>query len=320
MTATPQGIHHVTAIAGDAQRNLDFYSGLLGLRLVKRTVNFDDPGTYHLYYGDGEGHPGTIMTFFPWKGALRGALGVGQTGTTAFSVPEGSLGFWLERLGAAGVPVEDPKIRFDEEVIVFADPDGLRLELVADRDAADRPSWQSGPVASQHAIRSFYGVSLIESSLEATADLLTSRMGFEKTHSEGARHRFEAANREPASRLDVLVLPNEGFGQMGVGSVHHVAFRIAGDKQQDRWRQEALEAGLQVTGTRDRTYFRSIYFREPGGVLFEIATDPPGFSVDETLAGLGSSLKLPGWLEPQRAAIERTLPPLHLPTGEAVSS
>jgi glyoxalase family protein len=320
MTHTPNGIHHVTAITGDAQKNLDFYTGLLGLRLVKRTVNFDDPGTYHLYYGDEAGHPGTIMTFFPWSGAPRGSLGAGQTGATAFSVPRGSLGFWHERLLAAGVPVEDPQARFDDEVLAFADPDGLRLELVAHEGAADLEPWQDGPIPTQNAIRAFHGVTLIERSLEGTADLLTRRMGFDEIGSEGARHRFQASNGGPASRVDVLVMPNEGFGQVAVGSVHHVAFRIADDEQQNRWRDEALADGLQVTGVRDRNYFRSIYFREPGGVLFEIATDPPGFTTDESVSDLGSSLKLPGWLEPKRQELERTLPPLTLPVGEPVTS
>ena len=205
MSAQPNGIHHVTAIAGDAQQNLDFYTGLLGLRLVKRTVNFDDPGTYHLYYGDEEGRPGTIMTFFPWKGAPRGSLGAGQTSTTAFSVPEGSLGFWQDRLRSAGLPVESPRARFDEEVLPFADPDGLRLELVAHAGAADLPPWQDGPVPSAHAIRSFHGVTLLERSLEATADVLTSSLGFEPGSSSEGRHRFISPGGGPASRVDVLV-------------------------------------------------------------------------------------------------------------------
>jgi glyoxalase family protein len=223
-------------------------------------------------------------------------------------------------LRAAGVPVEDPKTRFDDEVLAFADPDGLRLELVAHEGAADLEPWQDGPIPTQRAIRAFHGVTLIEQSLAGTADLLTGRMGFEEVDSQGARHRFVAADGGPASRVDVLVMPNEGFGQIAVGSVHHVAFRIAGDEQQDRWRDEALAGGLQVTGVRDRLYFRSIYFREPGGVLFEVATDPPGFTVDETVADLGSSLKLPGWLEPKRQELERTLPSLTLPVGEPLTS
>ena len=321
MSEQSPGIHHVTAIAGDAQQNLDFYSGLLGLRFVKRTVNFDDPGTYHLYYGDSEGRPGTIMTFFPWRGAPQGSLGIGQTSATAFSVPEGSLGYWEERLKAAGVLVEDgPRARFDEEVLSLIDPDGLRLELVAHDGVAELAPWQDGPVPSAYAIRSFHGVTLFEGSLDATAEVLTASFGFEEQASVGDRHRFEAPGAGPASRVDVVVRPGMGFGRIAVGSVHHVAFRIAGDEEQQRWRDEAISRGLQVTPVRDRNYFHSVYFREPGGVLFEVATDPPGFAVDEDPAELGSTLKLPEWLEPRRAELERSLPTLKLPGVEPATS
>jgi len=320
MDLKPHGIHHITAIAGDAQTNLDFYAGLLGLRLVKRTVNFDDPGTYHLYYGDEQGRPGTIMTFFPWKGARRGSRGVGQAGATAFSVPEGSLGYWLERLRTAGLPVEHPHTRFDEEVLAFADPDGLRLELVAHAGAEDQDPWHNGPIPAAQALRSFHGVTLVESSLEATAQVLTGSLGFAEAEAAGERHRFTNPDGAPASRLDVVVRPNEGYGRVAVGSVHHVAFRIAGDQEQLRWRSRALADGLQVTPVQDRCYFHSVYFREPGGVLFELATDPPGFSIDESMSELGSALRLPEWLEPQRQALEQRLPALELPAAGAVAS
>ena len=318
MTHTPQGIHHVTAIAGDAQRNVDFYSGLLGLRLVKKTVNFDDPGTYHLYYGDEKGRPGTIMTFFPWQGARRGSIGTGQTSTTAFSVPEDSLGFWQERLQSAGVSAGSPISRFDEEVLPFADPDGLRLELVAHAGAAEMPAWQEGPVAPEQAIRSFHGVTLIERSLKPTAEVLTGNLGFQEGAAEGGRHRFDAPDGGPTSRVDVIVRPEEGHGLVAVGSVHHVAFRIPGDEEQLRWRQEAVVQGLHVTTVRDRNYFQSVYFREPGGVLFELATDTPGFAVDESVAELGGSLRLPAWLEPDRESLEAHLPRLHMPSSATV--
>ena len=320
MSPVTKGIHHVTAIAGDAQRNLDFYTRLLGLRLVKRTVNFDDPGTYHLYYGDEEGRPGTIMTFFPWQGAQRGSLGAGQTSTTAFSVPEGSLGFWERRLQAAGLPVEAPKARFDEEVLAFADPDGLRLELVAHSGSADIPPWEDGPVAAAHAIRSFHGVTILERSLEATAEVLTDSLGYEEGGSSAARHRFIASGGGPASRVDIVVQPDADFGRIAAGSIHHVAFRIAGDEEQIHWRDEALTKGLQVTPVQDRSYFHSVYFREPGGVLFEVATDPPGFAIDESVAELGSTLRLPAWLESERTVLESTLPKLSLPSAESVAS
>jgi glyoxalase family protein len=320
MSQTTQGLHHVTAIAGDAQQNLAFYSGLLGLRLFKRTVNFDDPGNYHLYYGNEQGQPGTIMTFFPWKGAPRGSLGAGQTSTTAFSVPEGSLGFWEGRFRSAGLPVESPESRFDEEVLSFADLDGLRLELVAQAGVEDLPQWQEGPVAARYAIRSFHGVTLLERSLESTAELLTSSLGFKGRGSQGRRHRFVVPGGGPASRVDILVQPEAGFGRIAVGSVHHVAFRIAGDDEQIRWREESLAKGLRVTPVQDRNYFHSVYFREPGGVLFELATDPPGFTVDESVSELGTSLRLPDWLESEREDLEARLPPLELPPVEPVAS
>ena len=320
MDYRPRGIHHVTAIAGDPQRNLDFYSGLLGLRLVKRTVNFDDPGTYHLYYGDEEGRPGTIMTFFPWRNAPRGSLGAGQIGTTAFSVPAGSLPFWESRIRDAGLPSEGPETRFGEEVLTLADPDGLRLELVAHESAADLPLWHEGPLSPEVAIRAFHGVTLIEHSLEATAEILTGSLGFAETQASGPRHRFEAPQGAPASRVDIVVMPDQPVGRIAVGSVHHVAFRIAGDEEQSRWRTEAIGKGLHITPVKDRNYFHSVYFREPGGVLFEIATDPPGFAVDESVAELGSTLKLPAWLEPQRQLLQAQLPELTIPSAETVAS
>jgi glyoxalase family protein len=314
-----RGIHHVTAIASDAQQNLDFYSGVLGLRLVKQTVNFDDPETYHLYYGDAEGRPGTIMTFFPWKGAPRGNLGAGQTSSTAFSVPQGSLGFWYERLLANGLPVEDPRDRFSEEVLAFADPDGLRLELVAHEGASDVAPWQDGPLPEDKAIRSFHGVTLIERSLEATASVLTDGFGYIEGGSSGARHRFQTPAGGVGSVVDVVVRPEEGSGRIAVGSVHHVAFRVVSDEEHARWRERLLSQGRHVTTVRDRKYFHSIYFREPGGVLFEVATDPPGFSVDESVGELGSRLQLPEWLEPQRDELDKTLQPLTIPSVGAAA-
>lgn len=320
MKDTPYGIHHVTAISGDPQVNVDFYTAVLGLRFIKRTVNFDDPGTYHLYYGDEEGRPGTVMTFFAWQAGRRGSLGTGQAGTTAFSVPEGSLGFWRQRLESAGAPVEDPRERFDEEVLAFADPDGLRLELVAHRGAADRAPWHDGPVPPRNAIRSFHGVTLLEGSLEPTAEVLTATLGYQAGEVSGARHRFRIPGDGPASVVDVVVEPHLGRGQVAVGSVHHVAFRISGREEQATWRERAMERGLHITEVRDRKYFQSVYFREPGGVLFEIATDQPGFTVDEAVEELGTSLRLPEWLEPERAALEATLPDLAVPVVREIAS
>ncbi len=290
------GIHHVTALASDPQANVDFYTGVLGLRLVKRTVNFDDPGTYHLYYGDETGRPGTIMTFFPWPMARRGVQGAGQATVTSFTVPQGSLGYWTERLGKLGVAFEDPKPRFDEEVLTLLDPDGLKLELVASGDGGG------------HEVSGFDGVTLTEWNPEVTAEVLVGTLGFQPAGQQGDRFRFEAG----ASRVDVVAAPASVRGHVSAGTVHHVAWRAADDTDQLAWRETVAESGLYVTPVLDRQYFRSIYFREPGGVLFEIATDPPGFTRDETVEGLGSALKLPPWLEPERKRIEQALPPIEV--------
>jgi glyoxalase family protein len=307
------GIHHVTAIATDPRRNLAFYTEVLGLRLVKKTVNFDDPGTYHLYYGDDLGRPGTILTFFPWPLAVRGSRGVGQVTVTSVAVPAGSLGFWAERLAADGIVAEETEERLGEEVLTFLDPDGLKLELVAAREAAGRPGWQGGPVPPEHAVRGVHSVTLTEQGYEATAALLTTVLGFEKVAEAGNRFRFEAPGGGSGARVDVLCTPAAPYGRIAAGSVHHVAFRVADEAAQREWRERLVTAGLDVTPVLDRQYFRSIYFREPGGVLFEIATDPPGFTLDEAPEELGSGLELPPWLERHRERIESTLPAL----GEA---
>ena len=310
------GIHHVTAIAGDPQRNVAFYVTALGLRLVKLTVNFDDPGTYHLYYGDEQGRPGTVLTFFPWPGARRGRRGTGQVAATSFLVPEGSLAFWEDRLRGLGAVVGQRQHQFDHEVLPFLDPDLLQLELVAHPAAADIEPWHDGPVPPVHALRGFFGATLWESDPGPTVDLLTRTMGFELEAEAGPRSRFRAAGAGQNGRgaaVDVVHLPAAEPGWGGAGTVHHIAWRTADDAQQAAWRQELTARGLHVTPVMDRQYFRSIYYREPGGVLFEIATDPPGFLRDEPLAELGSRLKLPPWLEPRRAEIEGALPELRLP-------
>ena len=313
MTHEISGIHHVTAIGGDPQRTVDFYAGVLGLRLVKQTVNFDDPGTYHLYFGDELGRPGTILTFFPSPGAPRGHRGTGQVTTVSFSVPGSSLGFWVERLAARSVASEAPRSRLDEEVLVLQDPDGLQLELVADTYGDARTPWEDGPVPPEHAIRGFSGVTIAEENPERTVSLLTEIIGFRQVREAGNRVRFEVGQGGPGSRVDVLSLPSEPRGRVAVGTVHHVAWRTPGDAEQMAWRERLAGHGLQVTPVVDRRYFRSIYFREPGGVLFEIATDAPGFAVDEQPASLGTDLKLPPWLETARPRIERSLPALQLP-------
>jgi glyoxalase family protein len=305
-----RGLHHVTAYASDPQRNLDFYTQVLGLRFVKKTVNFDDPGTYHFYFGDDVGAPGTILTFFPWPHAARGIAGAGETTHTAFSVPEGSLPYWHRRLTAQGVPVEETGSRFEEQVLTFADPDGMKLELVAHAGAGPANGSRFADVEPEHAISGFFGVTLLERALPATAAILN-LMGFAQTASEGARVRFESPGDALGRRIDVVVTPNAGYGRPGAGSVHHIAFRNDDDANQLLWRAE-IEQHLQVTTVQDRTYFHSIYFREPGGVLFEMATDPPGFALDEPIESLGEALRIPEWLEPRRAMIERRLLPITL--------
>ena len=309
MDRTITGIHHVTAIARDPQANVDFYTGVLGLRLVKKTINYDDPGSYHLYYGDEEGHPGTIITFFPWPLARQGRHGAGQATVTSFSVPEGSLGFWSERLKAFGVPFEEPRTRWDEEVLTLLDRDGLKLELVAGA-GDDRTPWEGGPVPADKAIRGFAGVTLTQWNLEATAKLLTGVMGFRSIANVRNRFRFEVGAGGPGTRVDVVVQPDAPRGHVAAGTVHHVAFRTPEDAQQSVWHEELEELGFQVSPIMDRQYFHSIYYREPGGVLFEIATDPPGFTADESVENLGTGLRLPAWLEPERKRIEDALPPI----------
>lgn len=306
------GIHHVTAIAGDPQQNINFYAGTLGLRLVKRTVNFDDPGTYHFYYGNEQGAPGTILTFFPWRGVQRGRQGTGQATTTSFSIPEASFGFWVDRLTSHAVEYDKPARRFDEQVLGFRDRDGLALELVA-HAGENRDGWEHGDVPAEHAIRGFHTVTLCVDKLEDTANLLTATMGFRKVREEGNLLRYAVGDGGAGALVDVQHAPEFWQGVVAGGTVHHVAWRTESDEAQLAWRRKITEAGLNVTPVQDREYFHSIYFREPGGILFEIATDPPGFTVDEAADELGTALKLPPWLEQSRAEIERTLAPVHLP-------
>ena len=307
------GIHHVTAIAGDPQRNVDFYVGALGLRFVKRTVNFDDPGTYHLYYGDESGRPGSLLTFFPWPGAPQGRLGSGQATATSYSIPAASVGFWLERLKRHGVAARGPERRVGDQVISFSDPDGLPLELTASPEPDPRTPWREGPVPAEHAITGFHGLTLLEERPEGTARLLTETLGFRAAGEAEGRRRYVTARGGPGSIVDVVAGPGVPRGIVAVGTVHHVAWRAPGDADQEAWRNEIAALGIHVTPVIDRKYFRSIYFREPGGVLFEIATDAPGFAVDESPERVGQSLVLPPWLEPRRAELTAALPPIRLP-------
>lgn len=304
------GIHHITAISSDAKENHDFYTKVLGLRLVKKTVNFDDPGTYHLYFGNEKGEPGTIMTFFPWQGAPKGKAGPRQVTAFSFSADRGSLPFWLERLDNHGVYHNNITSRFNEEAIVFLDPDGIKLEIVAGQDEDGRPGIATEDIPSHNALKGFYNATLTLEGYEATAHLLIELFGYELLAEHGNRFRFVNKNSSTANLLDLVCLPSGQSGRVAVGTVHHIAFRVPGDVEQMSLRGELVERGFNVTPQLDRNYFKSIYFREPGGVLFEIATDPPGFTADETLESLGTELKLPSWLEPDRKKIEAILPEL----------
>jgi len=303
-----QGIHHITAVAGDPQANVDFYHHLLGQRLVKRTVNFDDPGTYHFYFGDEVGTPGTILTFFPWRHMARGQRGNGEVAATAYSIHPDSVSYWQQRLADHGLAVGESQTRFGMEVIPFQDPDGMIIELVAQDGRATYSHWQEGPIPAEHALRGFFGATLWVPETAGTGSLLTDSLGFTFAGKEENRSRFLAASADIGVTIDLLERPGMPFGRLGAGSVHHIAFRTVDDKEQGEYLSSLRKDGYQVSPVMDRQYFHSIYFRSPGGVLFEIATDAPGFAYDEAVAELGSHLKLPSWLESQRGEIERKLP------------
>ncbi|WP_409296716.1 ring-cleaving dioxygenase [Peribacillus sp. SCS-26] len=299
------GIHHITAIVGNPQENVDFYAGVLGLRLVKKTVNFDDPGTYHLYFGNEAGSPGTIMTFFPWPGAYRGKIGAGQVGITSFAVPIDSLGFWEERLVKLGIPFEKT-MRFGEESLQFEDPHGLRLELTA-RSEGPEGTWSFGGVTPEHAIKGFAGAVLFSARPDSTMKLLSGGMGLEEIGTEGDYTRYRSlANIGNVIDVQRTELP---AGTMGTGIVHHIAWRADDYEDHESWRQYIGDKGYQVTPIVDRQYFNAVYFREKGGILFEIATDPPGFAKDEPQEVMGQKLLLPPWLEERRSQIEAGLLP-----------
>ncbi len=304
------GIHHITAIASDPVRNMRFYRDVLGLRLVKKTVNFDDPSTYHLYFGDETGSPGTLLTFFYWDGMGRGRPGAGSAVEIAFAVPEAAIGYWMERLIEKGVDHDAPVKRFGETVIALRDPDGMHLEIVGTTRFANLKASANGGVPQDFAIRGFAGVTLWTNQEEPTAHVLQAAFGFSKTASEPNRHRYEAAGDALATRVDLRIVTGFPRGQMGVGTVHHVAFRAKDDAEQEDMAEALRGIGIGSTEQKDRNYFRSIYFREPGGVIFEIATDAPGFAVDEEPEKIGEAIKLPVQFEPHRAKILAALPSL----------
>ena len=308
------GIHHITAIAGDPQQNIDFYTGVLGLRLVKVTVNFDDPEAYHFYYGDGHGRPGTILTFFSWPGAGRGRRGNGQITAASFAVPGESLSFWKERLAANGIASETQPERFGHPVLSFSDPDGMGVELVETSGLDAVHVWEGSDVPPEFAVHGFDGATLSETGFEQTAELLTETMGFSLRAREQNRFRYESTHSHLSTAgriIDVVCAPAAPEGRVAVGSIHHIAFRTPDDAQQSEWLAEIGDLGYNISPMMDRVYFHSIYYREPGGILFEIATDSPGFAIDEPVERLGESLQLPPWLEALRPRIEAALPPIH---------
>lgn len=305
------GLHHVTAIAGSAVSNHRFYTRTLGLRLVKRTVNFDDPGTYHLYFGGPHGQPGTILTFFPWEEARGGRRGVGEVAEVTLALPPGSLRAWRDRLEDRAVSPFDKVQRFGAEGFRFSDGDGMALVLVEDGEAPADAAWTGEGMAPELAIRGIQGVTQIVREVSPTAELLKERLGFVEVGVDGNRHRFAAGHAgQPGRYVDLVVSGEMVEARLGKGSVHHVAFRAADDDEQARVQQSLSDDGFSVSEVRDRQYFRSIYFREPGGVLYEVATDGPGFALDEPTEALGSSLKLPPQYEGMRARLEASLPPL----------
>ena len=312
------GIHHVTAIASDPQRNLDFYSGVLGLRLVKRTVNFDDPGTYHFYFGDEAGNPGSLLTFFPWPRSHRGRQGPGQVAVTSFAIIPASIGFWIERLVRYGIRYEGPTTSEiaagAERVISFQDPDGLLLELVAISGAEARPMWGNAPgVPGEHTIHGFHSVTLWVERSDPTIQILADTLGFRSVGEEGSTRRLAIGDGGPATMVQVRNTGGFVPGVIGAGTVHHVAWRVPDAVTQLNLRERVKDAGLEATPVIDRSYFQSVYFREPGGILYELATDGPGFAIDETMDRLGERLMLPPQYEPDRVRLEAVLPQVHLP-------
>ena len=312
MTTSVHGIHHVTCIAGNAQENLDFYVALLGMRLVKKSVNQDDPGTYHLFYADRVGNPGTDFTFFPWANMEPGQPGTGLAMETSFAVPPGSLAYWQERLTQHNVDQAAIESRFGETTLPFKDPHGLPLALVESGDDRLFEAWEASPVPAEHQLRGMHAVRLWERQLSPTDTVLSELMGFRLLGAEDGWHRYGVEGGGSGRLIEIKELPDERRGQWGTGSVHHVAWRVKDSEEQMALREVLLQAGLRPTPQIDRFWFKSVYYREPGGVLFELATDGPGFDRDEDMEHLGEQLILPPWLEEQRSQIEAALPKLKM--------
>lgn len=304
------GIHHITAIAGNPQENIDFYTGILGLRLVKKTVNFDAPGVYHFYFGDEFGRPGTVFTTFPFTNARKGVKGAGEVAYTAFSIPSGSLEYWIARLKRYGITVSDILTRFGDKLIRFEDHDSMGIELVAN-DQDDRIGWSYGNVPTEYSLRGFYGATLSLRDKDLTENLLTTHMNYRFIAEENGRYRYGTAGK-PGDIVDIVLDKSGNRGVQSAGTVHHIAFRTENAASQLKVQELLMKNGYQVTEVKDRSYFTSIYFREPGGVLFEVATDEPGFTIDEDEAHLGEAIKLPDWAETNRSELEKSLTPVKL--------
>lgn len=303
------GLHHITAIAGPAQENLDFYAGVLGMRLVKRSVNQDDPGTYHLFYADAEGHPGTDLTFFPWPQLAPPRAGHGRAMEVGLEVPEDSLAYWADRLTRYGTQSGRLEVRFGQKVLAFTDPHGLQVALVEHEGPRLFAPWDESPVPGERQVRGLFGAQLWEREAGKTGSFLTDVLGFEQVAEEQGWTRFRVPGTSGV--VDIRHTPDARPGMWGVGAVHHLAWRVNDEAHEMEMRSRIEEVGLGATPVIDRFWFKSVYFKEPGGVLFELATDGPGFAVDEEQAKLGETLVLPPWLEEQRTAIEQTLPPLN---------
>lgn len=303
------GLHHITAIADNAKRNLDFYTQVLGVRLVKKTVNFDDPGTYHFYFGNENGTPGTILTFFPWEGVGQGTNGSGMATHIGYSVPKGSLAFWKDRLKSFSVNVEEGEI-FGEKMISFKDPDGLQLQFIEPSTEDNRKVWTTDDIKDENALKGFHNVTLTLQKADPTIKVLTDVLGYDLQKQEGERYRFATDAIDTANLIDIIENDKTPGGRNAAGTNHHIAFRVKDDNILMEYREKVLSAGLSITPKINRDYFYSLYFREPGGVLFEIATDNPGFTVDEPLDELGKNLKLPAQYEGMRDKIEEVLPKL----------
>ena len=304
------GLHHITAIAGNAKRTLEFYTKVLGLRLVKKTVNFDDPGTYHFYFGDEKGTPGTVLTFFPWEGIRQGSIGTGMATEIGYSVPLDSFEFWTARFKQYDVKHDKMEEKFGEKFLSFRDPDGLTIKLIAPMVTDNRKPWESNEVNADVATRGFHSITLLLKNVTPTAKILTDILGYKLLQQDGINYRFATDAITNASIVDIIEAPSVGRGIVAAGTNHHVAFRVKDDNILMNYREKIESAGLNITPKIDRDYFFSLYFREPGGVLFELATDNPGFTKDEPLDELGTHLKLPKQYEESRKEIEKVLPVL----------